>query len=61
VSGAIPRLVVLGAIRKQTEQSLRINPVKQHFSMVYAKAPDSKFLLVFLGYELLPDVYITVI
>jgi hypothetical protein len=39
MGGAIPRLVVLRPIRKQTEQAS-----KQHCSMISASAPASRFL-----------------
>ena len=39
VDGAIPKLVVLGSIRKQAEQAS-----KQHSSMASMSAPASKFL-----------------
>jgi hypothetical protein len=45
VGGAIPGLVVLGSVRKQTEQGRGSKPVSStHRSMASASAPASKFL-----------------
>jgi hypothetical protein len=44
VGGAVPELVVLASIRKQTEQAKGSKIVKQHPSMASASAPASGFL-----------------
>jgi len=45
VSGAIPRLIVLGSIREQAEQAGGSKPVRNIPSMASASAPTSRFLL----------------
>jgi hypothetical protein len=44
VGGAIPVLVALGSIRKQSEQAMRRKSVSSTPSMTSASAPVSRFL-----------------
>jgi hypothetical protein len=44
VGGVIPKLVVLGGIRKKAEQATREQANRQHSSMASASATASRFL-----------------
>ena len=52
MGGAIPGLVVLGAIRKQAEQAMRSKQAsKQHSSMAAASIPENRFLSWFTAMD----------
>ena len=46
VGGAMPELVVMGSIRKQADQAVKIKSREQRPSMASASAPASSFLSV---------------